>query len=134
MQLMVTELISYPNEFEGEYIGNPLKTRRESECVNIHFQSIAECKVVPEQFSWPSYAHGQEIIPSLLYKLTGDFFLDQDKRDDLETFDSHLGWIRCSDLMCFVIHSERFDVYVLTSQAPKINDKTYNDFTDGISL
>ena len=30
LQLIVSELISYPNEFDGGYIGNPLKVREES--------------------------------------------------------------------------------------------------------
>ena len=129
LQVEMNELISYPNEIEGKYIGNPLKVRDDSERVVINFPSIAEFKLIPEQCSWPSYDCGEERIPFLLYKLTDDFFFGKDKRDNLETFDSNLGWVKCHDLMCFVIHSESFDVYVLTSQLPKINDEQYNDFT-----
>ncbi|MFZ1417237.1 MAG: hypothetical protein WAS93_02705 [Burkholderiaceae bacterium] len=134
LQLIVSELISYPNEFDGGYIGNPLKVREESERIIINFQSIAECKLVPEQCSWPSYDHGEKIISCLLYKLTSDFFFGKDQRDNLETFDSNLGWVKCSELMCFVIHSESFDVYVLTSQSPAINREKQCNFTYGKSV
>lgn len=120
LQLFLCELISYESEVD-ECIGHPLKAREESIRVSIEFDSIAEFKLLPEQCSWPSYDYGEEIISCLLYKLTDDFFYGKDKRDNLETFDSHLGWVKCSELMCFVIHSETFDAYILTSQSPKIS-------------
>lgn len=101
--------------------GHPLKARPSSERIAIIFPKIIEVRVVPELCSWPKYEDGEKLIPSLLYKKSGLFFYGKDESQNFEAFDSDLGWVNAGHLQCYIIHSESFDIYVLSSEPPTVS-------------
>lgn len=128
LQVAVIELTSNQNDIAppvtigGVVInGHPLKVRSNSERVErvtITFPKVTEFRAVPEQCSWPIYEDGRELIPCLLYEKSGQFFYGKDCPKGHQTFDDSLGWVNAENLQCYVVHSESFDVYVLSHQPP----------------
>lgn len=128
LRAKLIELKSYENEIAppisvaGILItGHSLKARSSSERVTISFPKIIEVRVVPEICSWPTYEDGEQLIPSLLYRKSGLFFYGKDCSQDFEAFDSDLGWVKASHLQCYIIHSESFDIYVLSCESPTVS-------------
>jgi len=123
----MVELTSTPNDIAppiaiaGVVVtGHPLKVRSDSEHVTVTFPKVIEFRAVPEQCSWPTYEDGKELISYLLYQKSGLFFYGKECPQDYESFNTSLGWVVAKDLQCYVVHSESFDIYVLTNQPPSI--------------
>ena len=119
---MLVELSAGPNERVVSATGiayQQLKVQTDARRIAITFAHIAECRTLPEQCSWPVYDDGDELLPCLLYQKPGSFFFGENCPPGNETFDSQLGWVSIDKLRCYIVHSESFDVYVLTHQAPQ---------------
>ena len=128
LRVAMVELTSNPNDIATSVTiagitarGYPLEERANSERVTITFSKVTEFRAVPEQCSWPAYDDGEELISCLLYEKPGLFFYEKNCPHSHEVFDSRLGWISAKSLQCYIIHSESFDIYVLSSQPPSTN-------------
>ena len=101
--------------------GLALRVRENAQKINLIFSDVVEFRALPEQTSWPSYEDGDELISALLYRKSGTFFYGNDKSADYETFGQSTGWVKACELDCYIIHSETFDLYVLSNCAPAIS-------------
>lgn len=105
--------------------GNSLKIRPDSERVSIVFSKVFEFRAIPEQCSWPAYEDGIEIFPFLLYEKPGLFFYGNEYPQEYERFNECIGWVKVDSLQCYIIHSESFDIYVLSNQPPYVTPHHY---------
>jgi hypothetical protein len=127
LQISMIELTSAPSDMASPaaiagvvITGQSLMVRPNSEHLTVTFPKIVEFRAVPEQCSWPTYEDGIELIPCFLYEKSGLFFYGKSCPQDYKSFDTNLGWCYAKDLQCYVVHSESFDIYVLTNQPPSI--------------
>ena len=130
LQVALVELTSNPNDIPTPLTianvtlkGYPLEMRANSEQVTITFSKVAEFRAVPEICSWPAYDDGEGlIIPCLLYEKPSSFFDGKNGPHRHEIYDKSIGWwVAAENLRCYIVHSESFDVYVLSSQPPSVN-------------
>lgn len=111
-----------PNALIGgvEIAGPPLKVPDHARQIKINFSKVIEFRVTPEICSWPGYENGEEICSALLYRKPGLFFYGDNRPEDFESFDLELGWVKVQDLHCYIVHSESFDIYVLSKHPPTV--------------
>lgn len=128
LQIQLSELtttqedVAPPVTIAGVVVaGHSLRVRANSKRTSVAFSEVTEFRAVPEQCSWPAYEDGTEIVSYLLYKKPGAYFYGQGCTDEYQCFDKSLGWVSVDCLQCYIIHSESFDIYVLSSQSPVID-------------
>jgi hypothetical protein len=101
-------------------VGVPLIKTIDSTTVTVVFDSIAGFRVVPEIMVWPPPDEA-EFLNTFLVRRSGESYFEHEGIPK-EIYYPEKGWVHPSEVQHFTVHSESYDVQVLSEFSPRVEN------------